>query len=171
MFFAPARVLSNVQDSHFKITPRWGKASEVASDLDPRLPAGWVLPVDVKYGCGLRDHRNPINPRGQLIKPQGPFWVSTTASNGQQLVSPDSLYAAIQVGIPWVTLRNDDLKAGSTPRFVPGDVVRRFNCTSGKDISYTAYLVFRLKPTKDNVSVRLLGAPDGDDQFKPFDEP
>jgi hypothetical protein len=167
MFFAPARVLSNVQDSHFKITPRWGKAAEVTSDLHPRLPAGWVLPVEVKYPCGLRSRGK----RGRLIKPQGPFWIHTTTSNGQQLINPDPDYAAIQVGIPWVTLRTDKFTAGSTPNFTQGEVVRRFNCTSGKDITYTAYLVLRVKPTKDDVSVRLLGAPDGDDQFEPFDEP
>ena len=38
-------------------------------------------------------------------------------------------------------------------------------------ITYTSYLVFSAIPSASTVALKLLGAPDGDDVFTPFDEP
>jgi hypothetical protein len=170
MFFAPARVLGEVPankeipSTNFTIKPDWNNAIQVQNALDLRLPAGWVLPVQVSHSCA-----------NGISVAQGPFWISVTATNGETLLNPEGPYVEVPRGLPYTLLRTDTFSAGANPQFHPGQPVPDFHCIAmgrgWKPVTYTSYLVFNSKPSADNVSLQLLGAPDGDHQFYPFDEP
>jgi hypothetical protein len=169
LFFAPSRVLDTIVPgaprprSTTTITPLW-PAVQMPS-LDLRLPAGWVLPVQVTRQCPNR-----------ASSIQGPFWVSVQSTGGATLLNPEGPYNDVPRGLPYTLLRTDKLTSGSTPAFVPGLPVTEMHCTQAgrgrwSSQTFTTYLVFNTEPTPSTVGLRLLGAPDGSDVFNPFREP
>jgi len=147
IFFGPARDFSGpVYAGIFHV----GAPIYSPTPLDPRLPAGWVLPVKVT---------NPPCPRGPDLLGQGPFWigVQSRGTSGPQLLNPEWAYAQYPGGTPYVTLRKDSLTEDSNLAFEPGKVVRDLDCGESR----TAYLVFDTKPSPADVTIRLFAAPNG----------
>lgn len=168
MFFAPARLLGRparwMVDSYMATDPRWVSVTYLSAGLAPRLPAGYVLPVAISFtppSCGTH-------------APPGPYWIAVDTGNGQRLLNPSGIYSDAPGGTPYVTLvENDRFTPGNPPRF---DTDKRYGpyeaLLTGLYCHSTAYayLVFAQPPTSDNVSLTLLGPPNGDDHYIPFIE-
>jgi hypothetical protein len=158
MFFAPAREMLKV--SGFAYSAQWPAAGSIESQrvprLDDRMPEGYVLPVRVSGGCA--EHS------------KGPFYLSVTTATGQRLLNPENTYVATPGGLPYLAVRSDKLVFGTPSAFVPGAVLPKFHCDRNQRQEAWVYPVFAVPPTKYNVSVKLVGAPDSDQNFVPFEE-
>lgn len=158
MFFAPAREMTD--ETGFTYEAKWPLRQSPQTlripRLDDRVPEGYVLPIRITGGC--KEHS------------KGPFYVSVTTATGQRLLNPENSYVATPGGLPYLAVRGDRLRFGTPPSFTAGAVLPRLRCDDKRPQEAWAYPVFAEPPTKYNVSVKLVGAPDSDQHFVPFEE-
>lgn len=154
MFFLPAALLrgENTGDPAWHITPQWGSVAYQASSLDPRLPAGYVLPVTVEYQVSVCGRCSPP------VAP-GPFYLRM---NGNCITERLLTAESLSVGPPWVRLYADQYDAGSGT-FHPGEMLTTI--TANKTV--TAYLVFSSPPTEGDLHFELVRTPNGSDGYVP----
>jgi hypothetical protein len=162
MFALPARVLvgPGTTSQTWTVQPQWNAVTSEPSNLDARLPSGYVLPVKITRA----------STSALPFPDRGPFYlrVHGDCSGFTSIVNPDPLYTENQVGPPWVKIYQDQYSpssSGGSGTFTPGPVVTEVP-QSGATLM--AYLVFFDPPDQTKLSFDLVAAPNGSDGYVPL---
>jgi sugar lactone lactonase YvrE len=164
MFFMAARPLSPLAATsppeQWTIAPQWDQVVYQPVALDPRLPAGYVLPVVVGYA--------PTTPLPFPFFERGPFYLRVNGNCiSTALLNADPLYAENATGPPWVALHAGDAYSSQSQTFVGGDLLTQLSI--GEPV--TSYLVFPVFPdpgdATENLTFEVVSAPNGPDGYVP----